>query len=490
MSASETPQSLTRTVVRGVGVAGAGHVLTQALTLVVYLTLARLATPQDFGRLAAGSIVVGVGLLVSESGMLAAVIQRRDRLEEAASTAFVATVAGGFLLGLGALAASPLVGYFFHSHEIGLVAAAMSGYVALRQTTLVPDALMQRRFSFVRRVVLEPVRVVVFGAVAVATTAVGLGVWGLVTGTYAGVAAQAALSWSLVRWRPRLQLVSFAMWRELARFGRHVVASEAVRLVNAESRTAFIGRFLGAATLGQYTYAVRIALQPISLVVESVAYVLMPALSRISHDEERFRSAVLRSLRWLSIVALPTSLILLPLGQPLVIVVFGDRWRDAGRAVTAMCAASAGAAIVSLASEAWKSAGRPEWLPRTHALGAALAVGLTAAFLPLGLVGVAGGFSITSVVTSAYALYGLARVTRVPIVRLANELWPATVAALLMAGSLYVLELELDADSRGTLVGLALLAAETLVGLAIGRALVGAARTARSRLRTAPAPLR
>src|SRR5690348_4684574 len=112
MSAPETPPGLTRTVVRGVGLAGAGFFVTQVLTFGSYLALARVATPQDFGRFAAGSIVVGVGLLFSESGMQSAVIQRRDRIEEAASTAFVATVIGGLLLGLIGLAASPLVGYF------------------------------------------------------------------------------------------------------------------------------------------------------------------------------------------------------------------------------------------------------------------------------------------------------------------------------------------------------------------------------------------
>jgi O-antigen/teichoic acid export membrane protein len=326
-------------------------------------------------------------------------------------------------------------------------------------------------------------------------------VWGLVIGTYAGVAAQAVVSWSFVRWRPRLQHVSFAMWRELAGFGRHVVTSEAVRLVNAESRTALIGRFLGAGTLGQYTYAFRIALQPIALVVESAAYVLMPAFSRISHDEERFRAAVLRSLRWISVVALPTSLILLPLGQPFVVVVFGEPWREAGRAVAPMCAASAGAAIVSLASEAWKSAGRPQWLPRTHALGAVLAVGLTAAFLPVGLVGVGAGLSIAALATAAYALWGLADVTALPLPRLLRELWPPTVAALVMAGAGYLLELALDADAHGTALGLALLAAETIAAAAVylavlaaaspstGRELVGAARSARSRFGAAPARL-
>ena len=36
--------------------------------------------------------------------------------------------------------------------------------------------------------------------------------------------------------------------------------------------------------------------------------VLMPALARISHDEKRFRAAVLRALHWICIVACPLSL--------------------------------------------------------------------------------------------------------------------------------------------------------------------------------------
>ena len=89
------PGGLTDTVVRGVGLAGLGYVSAQALTLAFYLALARLATPKDFGQFAAGSMLVNIGLLFTESGMLAALIHREDRIDEAASTATVATALSG-----------------------------------------------------------------------------------------------------------------------------------------------------------------------------------------------------------------------------------------------------------------------------------------------------------------------------------------------------------------------------------------------------------
>src|SRR5918999_1013625 len=153
---------LTGTVVRGVSLAGAGWGFGQALNLAIYLVLARLATPTEFGQLSAGAILVAFGGLITGSGMAAALIQRRDRVEEGANTALVATVTAGVGLSLAALAAAPLIGLFFGSREIAYVAAAASGWIFLNSATAVPDALMQRRFSFLRRVVVGPPRNVPF----------------------------------------------------------------------------------------------------------------------------------------------------------------------------------------------------------------------------------------------------------------------------------------------------------------------------------------
>ena len=66
-------------------------------------------------------------------------------------------------------------------------------------------------------------------------------------------------------------------------------------------------------------------------------------------------AAVLTALRWMAVIAFPTSLILLALGEPLTVLVFGAQWRPAGRAVAAMFAFSAGSVLASLASETWKA---------------------------------------------------------------------------------------------------------------------------------------
>jgi O-antigen/teichoic acid export membrane protein len=476
-SGSSHSNGLTGVVLRGVGLAASGFLLTNLLTIAFYLALARLATPRDFGILAAGTVLVYLSATFVESGMAAALIRRDERVEEAANTVFVATAVAGAAFTLVALAAAPLVGHFFGSRRITEVAAVTSGILFLRSLGIVPNALLQKRFSFARRVVVGPAGVLGFGIAAVVATANGWGVWGLVLGSYVSVVVEVILAWTFVRWRPRPRRASVEMWRSLAAFGRHILAADVVMGAGDKVDSIVIGRLLSTASLGQYRYAWRVAVMPLAAVVNVGAYVLYPAFARIASEDERFRAAFIRALRWLSIVGLPASLILLPLGEPLVVLAFGEPWRPAGRTVAAMCAFAAGHTYDSLASEAWKAAGRPDLLLRMHVLSAVSLVFLMLAFLPLGLTGMGVALSLSSILVAVYAIRGAGRVLGIPAGRLLGEIWPPAVAALLMSGSLYAFErLVVHADDHGLTLGLALLLAEAAGGAVLFLAFLAAIR--------------
>jgi O-antigen/teichoic acid export membrane protein len=464
-----TPGSLTRIVVRGAGIAGAGYVISQVISFAAYLTLARLLTPSEFGVFAAAIVLVGVGQVVGESGMLAALIQRRDELDEALETAFVATLAGGLLLSALALAASPLVGLFFHYHGTALVAAAMSATMLFRLTAIVPAALLQRRFSFIRRVAIDPLGMLAFAAGSIIPAVLGLGVWSLVIGTYSQMAVDLVGAWVFAGWRPHPRRASVRVWRELARFGRPVVMAEVIRQAIPQLPVIALGRVTGTGAIGQFSYAQRVAQQPPDAIVSIGAYVMLPALSRLAVDERRFRAALTRGLRWMCAISFPLGMLLLALGTPAIVLVFGARWHAAGVAVIPLGVYAALLALDSIASEVWKAVGRTDMLPRMHGLSFVLMAALIAAFVfPFGLIGVTTAIALSAVGVAIYATYGIHHVARVPISTLLAEIWPPAIAATVMGGGLFCLEhLVVHSASHGTVVGLALLATETVLGAVV-----------------------
>ncbi|HET6830681.1 MAG TPA: oligosaccharide flippase family protein, partial [Solirubrobacterales bacterium] len=432
---------LTGTVIRGVSLAGSGFMLGRVITLIAYIVLARLVTPEELGQYASGSILVSFGLLLAGSGMLAALIHREDRLDEAASTATVATIGAGVLLALLGLALAPLLGLFFGSDTVAAVAAASAGVLFLQSARTVPKAILQRRFSFLRRLIVEPIAMLAFGVAAIVATSQGLGVWGLVIGQYASAIVDLVLSWGMVRWRPRLGQVSFGMWRELVGYGRHVLAGSVIRRFGDQVPILVSGGMLSSSAVGQLQYANRIVTTPYALLVTGVSYVIFPAFARIADDRARFKPAFLRSLRWAMLIAMPIGLILAPLGEPLAIIAFGERWSLAGEVTAAICLFIPAQTIAAVIGEGFKGTGIPAKRTRVNAIAvAAGAITMVALTPPFGLFGVGVGISVDALAGATVAIAIASGTMEIPVRSFLATIAPAAGAALLMVAVLFPVE--------------------------------------------------
>lgn len=464
----EAPAGLAGTVLRGAGLGGLGYGLSQAITLGTYIVLARLIEPEEFGDFAAATVLIGFTLLITESGMMSAIVQRRDRVEEAANTAFVATLATGAGFTLILLALSPVIGAFFDSDKVQALAAATSGIIFLRTINAVPDGLLWRRFSFLRRLIIEPAQAVAFGIATILAATSDLGAWSLVAGQYASHGIEVVLVWLLARWRPRPRLASVGMWRELVGYGRHVFFATTILRAGEQSDAVIVGKVLGAGALGQFRYAYRVASTPFLLILAAASFSLFPAFARISHDAERMSAAFLRSLRWMMALAAPSGLFLLALGLQVTVLVFGDVWRPAGYAVMAMSGFAVGGAVTSLVSEILRSQDRPSALTPMHATTALSTVLAMIALSGSGLSATAAGLSIGPCVGAAYGLRVAHRVTGISYFSLIDAVARPLAAAAIMAGGVLAFDrLLVDAADMATLPGLASLGGEGLLAVAL-----------------------
>ena len=473
--------SLRRTTFRGAKLGFAGYALSNGITFGAYLVLARLITPEDFGRYAAASVVVGIGALFAESGMMSAIIQRHDRVEEAASTAFFSLALSGVLLTLAALALAPVLGAFFASSNITSLAAALSGLMLLRALTIVPDALLQRRFSFARRVAVDPLGAACFAAASIIACTNGAGAWGLVAGAYASMLIQVVSAWAFARFRPQLRLASIAMWRELAAFARHVLSSEILLRVGGQLDTLTLGKFAGAAPLGQYRNGLRLAQQPANTFVSVAAYVLLPALARMAHDAKRLASAAERILRVVAVAATPVSFALLPLGEPGAVLLLGPSWRQAGHVIAALFPIVWAVSTSSACSEVFKAVGQPRILVSTWLVNlCAMAVLMPLTAATLGAVGVAAGVSASQLLAAVYALWRVTPIIGTDARGLARAIAGPVVAGSVMAIAMFAFGAATDPLDHALAVAWLLTGVEVLVGaVAYAIALLAVDRTRR-----------
>ena len=301
----------------------AGSRLVQILGMVV---LARLLVPSDFGLVAlALTISIFLGLVASLGlGGVFVVEQDLDDREKGTYLTMFLVMGAVFAVVMAALA--PLAARFFEEPRLDDIVLALSVMVFFSGgLNWFYEALMQRELEFRNRFLAQMAQAVTYSVVGILLAALGAGVWSLVTGQIVGAVAYAAALLTLAPYRVRPAFDGAAAARGV-REGRGFLVQTVTGFAAQNVDIVVVGRVLGAARLGYYSMAVRLCELPNWMIAESVAKVTFPGFARMRHRGQDVTPAFLSALKLVAFATCPLGIVLSGAAEPIVLVVFGDRW--------------------------------------------------------------------------------------------------------------------------------------------------------------------
>ena len=97
-----------------------------------------------------------------------------------------------------------------------------------------------------------------------------------------------------------------------------------------------IGRYWGGVQLGLYERAYKLLLFPLSQITNPLAQVMVPALSRMVEEPERYRAAYMRVVRLLLLATLPGVAWAVGMADSLVPFLLGPNFTDSARIFVAL----------------------------------------------------------------------------------------------------------------------------------------------------------
>ncbi len=347
------------------------NLLGRLVSLASLAVLARLLSPTDFGVVAFALVFITYVETAGDLGAAAALIYWPDRREEAARASFWINAAmgtGWFLL---TFLFAPALASFFHQPGAAPVLRLMALSFPLKALANTHDALCQKDLRFRDRLAPELAMASVKAAVAVGLGLAGYGVWSLAWGQLAGLAARAAWLWRLEGWRPHGPLPRDLV-RPLLAYGRGAVGVNLLAAVVHHADLVVVGRRLGAEALGLYQVAAKLPEMTVALLIWVVARVLFPALAQVQAAPAHLRRMYLGSLRYVALAALPATLTLIVLAQPLATTLFGPRFAGVGPILQGLALYTGLRALGSPTGDVLKAVGRPGLLAGLGALKAAV----------------------------------------------------------------------------------------------------------------------
>jgi len=342
--------------------------LSKGTNLLTTIILTRLLTPDEFGIVGFALTAMSFLDAVRSLGIEMALIQRRDRIDEAADTAFWMGLGSNTIIWYAMILLSPLVASFFHEPLIPPILAALSFTFVISSLGSVHDALMNREMKFARRMIPSMgesiIKSIVSIGLALTLTQKGGGVWALVIGQMVGRVAFTVLAWMVVRWRPR-----FRFHRDLAGqllgFGYKIGIDSFLSALQANIDYVFIGRFLGEHALGLYTVAFRVPEMVIINLCIVIAQVLFPAYSILQHDREQLKRGMLTALRYVALVTVPAGIGLALISPVFTRVAFGLKFEESAPIMAVLSLYGMMLAISWNIGDVYKAIGRPDILWKT-----------------------------------------------------------------------------------------------------------------------------
>ena len=423
----------------GLGWIGGAHWLGMAVAIVTTAVVARFLAPADYAVVAAAGALAGVVGALQESGLGAAVVQHTGDGDRAAATGLVLNLAAATAGLLVCLATTPWLAAFFQIGQTGALAVAFAP-LWLRAWMNVPLARLQRALDFRRCALVEGTQALCYPAVTIPLAIAGAGVWALVLGQAAASAAGAGAAWALSPWRPRLADVDGTTGRQLLRYGRPLVWSNLLGMVNDRIDNWVTGRLLGPSALGLYAMAFRLATLPRTGFTFVVSRVLFPAMATLQGDERRIGEAFLRALHWVAALAMPASVGLALLAPDVVAVALGPRWAGVVTPLRVLAGFAFFASLAATTGDVFKATGRSVLILRLGLVhSATLVVGL-ALLGAKGIAWVALAVTIATVVSSASAFACVVWTIRVGPAALAGALAGPAIATLVMAVALVAIQ--------------------------------------------------
>jgi O-antigen/teichoic acid export membrane protein len=383
--------------IRG-AIASAGSQGGQLVITVAYnAVLARLISPHDFGLVAMGMVVGGFLHVFKDAGLSTATIQRQDLTNAQVSNLFWINVVVGTTAMVGVAATAPLVAWFFHQPELVGISVALSIGFLLEALAVQHVAILNRQMRFTLLSGIE------FGCTAAGfltgafMALADWGYWSLVGATLSTSTFRLTTVWGLSRWRPQRPSRRSGT-RPLVRFGADLTLVGVVYALSRGTDSLLIGRYIGTDAVGLYSRATALVTRPLERLMAPIYNVIVPALSRLQGQPDRYRGAFLHVFEVLAIMAFFLAGLLFPLANLVIRVILGDKWDAAAPIFAALTFSFISVPLATATSWLCTSQGRGRDLLVTASVGALIMVGAFLAALPFGATGVAIAYSSSSLV--------------------------------------------------------------------------------------------
>jgi O-antigen/teichoic acid export membrane protein len=299
--------------------------ISQVMSWGITVIVARLLAPADYALSAMATLITGYAELLSEMGIGASIIQKKEPTDSELSSIFWFSLGVGVLFALACVPIAFITARIFNEPRVIPLVLSISTLFIFTGLQVVPLSLLKRDLNYKAVGLIEMQTTIVSCLGMLAIAYFGGGVWTLIGGRLIRGVVRLVLVYRTTTWRPKLNL-NFRETRGYLRFGIMVAASSSAFYMFEVSDRFFAGRAWAAEALGFYLLAMQLAQVPTEKLVSTINQVTYALFSRYQDDLRIFSSYYLKTIKLTATLVFPIFVGGFLVGEQLIPILLGEKW--------------------------------------------------------------------------------------------------------------------------------------------------------------------
>jgi lipopolysaccharide exporter len=297
--------------------------LTRILGLVSTVVLTKLLLPSDFGLVALATSFTQAVDGLSELGVGEALMRETSPDRDMYNTGFTISFCRGLLTAaVIAIGAWP-VAAFFEDPRLGTITLVLAVAMLLSSVENIGIVDFRRDLAFQKELQLYTVPRILGIAAAITFAAIFANYWALIVGILTTRLTRCVWSYAMHPYRPSFTLRS---WRQLVGFSSWTWANTLVDQIRERLDWVVIGRLLGAADTGIYAVGSEVGLLPSTELLQPFGRALYAGFAAARREGTGIAGPYLRAITTTFLLTMPAGFGISLVADPLVRLIFGERW--------------------------------------------------------------------------------------------------------------------------------------------------------------------
>lgn len=378
------------------------RLLTQLVSFVVSVILARILAPDDYGLIALVFVFTTICDKLLICGFATSLIQKKNADSIDFSSVFYFSLGAAVILYLILYITAPYIADFYDKYDRQLLINVIRVFglsLFLVAFSSVQHAYVSKFMLFKRNFWAALVGIIISGLVGIYLAYCNYGVWALVAQNLLQTIVGALILFIIVPWRPALSF-SVERLKGLFTYGWKIFASSIIKVIYNDLRSLVIGKVYTPAELAFYNRGQTLPQLVDTNVAGTIDSVLFPAYSKLQDDKVALLSAMRRAVKTSCYILMPLLALMAAISEPLVSLLLTDKWLPCVPIMQILCFSFMFSPVETENLQSIKAVGRSDIVLKLEIAKRTIGVFILICAIPFGLNAIAVSMLIGNIIAA------------------------------------------------------------------------------------------